>query len=167
MWLDRLANSTPSGSPPPTNRSYTSTPRRQTGLASNSAQRPPFSARSSTLSLGSSNDSTTSLLASRRLNGSALKQSTTIPDGPNPLDVLEKLLGLEGKKSFDTRPGINGVHAGGENDFELDFEGLSLHELALGDSSPVQEDSVYNSQTIDECMYSQVSIPPNTDRPFR
>jgi hypothetical protein len=163
MWLDRLSNSTPTGSPPPTKRAYSpAPPRRQTGHTPNSTQRPPFNARASSLSLGS-NDSTTSLLASRRPTASTLKQVTTVSNVPNPLDVLEKLLGSEGMDEVKAKPATNGVHNTlGEVGFELDFGGLSLQELALADSSPV-EDSVYNSQTIEECMYSRDCIPTLTD----
>lgn len=158
MW-DRISNSTSAGATPPQSRPYSPAPprRNQTGLP-NPGQRPDssFSARSSSLSL-ISNDSATSLLASKKTNGSALKQSTTIVNAPNPLDVLEKLLGVEGSRVTEQDPGTNGVHHDGQDEAELDFGGLGLHELALTDISGAGEKIVYNSQTIEECMYSQIS----------
>lgn len=165
MWLDRLSsNSTPSGSPPPpTNRSFPTTTRRPSNLGpSTSAQRPGFNPRSSSLSLAS-NESTTSLLASsRRPNGSGLRQSTTVPDTADPLEVLEKLLGSEGKGSTSSSkaPGINGANnASEESDFELDFEGLSLRELALGQED--ERESVYATQSIEECSFCRIYLPRN------
>lgn len=163
MWLDRLSgHSTPAVTPsvtpaPTTNRAYSPAPRRTTshlGPAS-AAQRPGFNPRSSSLSVHS-NDSTTSLLASsRRPNGSGLKQSLAVLDAPNPLSVLEKLLGNDEKKVSETGAPdvvVNGTKVSGEEDeFELDFDGLSLRELVLGDSAGVREDNVY-TQTIEECM---------------
>ena len=95
MWLDRLSgHSTPSATPPASRPYSPAPPRRPSHLApSSAAQRPGFSPRSSSLSLVS-NDSTTSLLASsKRVNGSALKQSVTTGDAPDPTKVLRRLIG--------------------------------------------------------------------------
>ena len=156
MWLDRLSShSTPSGSPPPpANRSYSPAPRRPSHLAPTTApQRPGFSPRSSSLSLVS-NDSTTSLLASsRKPNGSGLRQSSTVPDVAEPLEVLEKLLGPEMKGLADPTEAIaNGIVD--EIDLELDFGGLSLHEL-VAEKLPKPE-TVYNTQTAEECMSNPI-----------
>ena len=159
MWFNQLSNSNSTPSPPASNRSYSpAAPRRPTGLASSTAQRPSFQTRSSSLSLGSiSNDSTTSLLT-RRPNGSALKQSATPPNAADPLEVLEKLLGSEGKELPDTKSGTNGVHAeDDEQELELDFGGLTLQELALADIPTVDADPVYSTQTIEDCMYPHIS----------
>jgi hypothetical protein len=153
MWLDRLSShSTPSGSPPPANRSYSSAVRRPSHLAPTSTpQRPGFSPRSSSLSLVS-NDSTTSLLASsKKPNGSGLRQSSTVPDVTDPLEVLEKILGPEGKGIAGLANNISNGDAGDENDLELDFGGLSLHEYLAAEELP-KEETVYNTQTIEECM---------------
>jgi len=120
------------------------------------AQRPGFNPRTSSLSLNS-NDSTTSLLASsRRPNGSGLKESVTVLDTPDPLDVLEKLLGLEGKNSAEASgpTGVANGNKAAQDDFEyeLDFGGLTLRELAAREPAYSQENHV-STQTIEECMF--------------
>jgi hypothetical protein len=152
MWLDRLSgHSTPSNAPSqPPNRSYSPLPRRSSHLAPPTAsKRPGFSPQSSTLSLVS-NDSTTSLLGgSRRTNGSSLRQSTVVDDHPEPLEVLQKLLGAESKGVDLTDGAGNGAHD--LNLEELDFSGLSLRELAKSQQS--ESDGIHSHvpQTIEEC----------------
>lgn len=147
-------SATPSGSPPPpANRAYSPGPRRLSHLGpASAAQRPGFNPRSSSLSLHS-NDSSTSLLASvRRPNGSGLKRSITVPDAQEPLEVLEKLLGSEGKEISQPDTVVNGLHTT-EDDFdegEIDLEGLSLRELALQKSPYAKDENVYTSQTVEE-----------------
>ena len=141
MWLDRLSShSTPSGSPPPpANRSYGPAGRRPShlGPASN-PQRGGFSPRSSSLSLVS-NDSTTSLLApARKLNGSGLRQSSTVAEVKDPLEFLQNLLGADEK-----------TLAGNETHLELDFGGFTLREF-VGDCLPLGK-TAYDTQTIEEC----------------
>ena len=142
MWLDRLSGlSTPSPAPPSTSRAYSpAPPQRPSHLVPTSApQRPIFSPRSSSLSVHS-NDSTTSLLASsKRINGSSLKQSVTATDAPDPLKVLERLLG------GDANGQVSGSQVEGkettelELEGELDFGGLSLREiLASGETTDAQ-----------------------------
>jgi vacuolar protein sorting-associated protein 52 len=156
MWLDRLSgHSTPSNVPPqPHNRSYSPLPRRSSHLAPpTSSKRPGFSPQSSTLSLVS-NDSTTSLLeSSKKTNGSALRQSTTIADHPEPLEVLKKLLGAQGKDANIRDVSEDGV-GDLDPDEELDFSGLSLRELA--EPQPSESDGLQSHvlQTIEECMYA-------------
>jgi hypothetical protein len=155
MWLDRLSsNPTPSGNLPSSNRSYSPAPRRTSNLGPTpGSQRPAFNPRSSSLSLAS-NDSTTSLLStSRKQNGSSLKQSSIIPNSPDPLIVLQKLLGSkDGELGDRSKPRkSNGAEAISESDINLDFGGLSLQELALGETSGSQEKLVYNTQTVEEC----------------
>ncbi len=161
MWLDRLSGhstpaATPSGSPPPpANRAYSPAPRRPNHLGpASAAQRPGFNPRSSSLSINS-NDSTTSLLSSsRKPNGSGLKQSVTITDAPDPLEVIEKLLGPEGSATPETsrsKSALNGTSvAEVDDEEELDFEGLSLRELASRNPPP-EEDIEYTVQTTEEC----------------
>ena len=149
MWLDRL-HSTPSASSPPlTTRS--AAPRRPSHLAPSSApQRPGFNPRSSSLSLAS-NESTTSLLASsRRPNGSGPKQSYA---GPDPLNILERLLGPEGKTLKESSEAVNGAGASGI-DFELDFHGLSLRQLVTQEAADSRLEPVQNTQSIEECKYT-------------
>lgn len=153
MWLDRLSShSTPSGSPPPSNRSYSPAQRRPSHLApASAAQRPGFNPRSSSLSLVS-NDSATSLLASsKRPNGSGLKQTSTVPDVADPLQVLEKILGPEGKGSESSAHARSNGNAVDDDDLELDFGGLSLRDFLVSEELPETE-SVYSTQTIEECM---------------
>jgi hypothetical protein len=155
MWLDRLSShSTPSGSPPPpTNRAFSPATRRASHLApSSGSQRPGFSPRSSSLSLAS-NDSSTSLPATSRNHTSGLKQSTTISNAPEPLVVLERLLGPEGRGVTGTSKAINGVDGSEESEFGLDFEGLTLRELLAQESSTPEPEHVYTPQTVEECRY--------------
>jgi vacuolar protein sorting-associated protein 52 len=170
MWLDRLSgHSTPAGTPsasppPPANRSYSPAARRPSQLGpATSAQRPGFNPRSSSLSLHS-NDSTSSLLASsRRPNGSGLKQSVTVADAPDPLDVLEKLLGSERKEAI-TKLQVNGDNViKDEFEFELDFEDLSLREFVSRMSSSAKEHA-YTPQTVEECRFC-VSTSQNYANP--
>ena len=159
MWLDRLSShSTPSGSPPPpANRSYSPAARRSSRLAPAPAtHRPGFSPRSSSLSLVS-NDSTTSLLASsRKPNGSSLKQSNTIRDVAEPLEVLENLLGREGKGLADSKAAVNGTRsASDDSDLDLDFGGLGLREF-IAEELPTEDYTIYNAQTIEECTYTPI-----------
>jgi len=155
MWLDRLSgHSSPANPSPPHSRSFSPLPRRPNHLGPHSAsQRPAFTPRSSSLSLVS-NDSTASLLgAARRANGSGLKHSATHRDHPQPVEVLEKLLGIE------IREGENAVQNGEEfEEFEikdeLDFKGLTLFELAKFENTDNDDVHVYKSQGVDECMLS-------------
>ncbi|RDL33683.1 uncharacterized protein BP5553_08051 [Venustampulla echinocandica] len=163
MWLDRFSgHSTPaasaSGSPPPSaSRSYSPAPRRrQSNLGPPSAaQRPGFSPRSSSLSLAS-NDSTTSLLGlSKRPNGSALRQSVTAVDAPNPLDVLERLLASGDKESPSSertaaRNGIPSRLVYDDSELELDFGGLNLRDIAGGKGLLAKDDHIYAVQTVEE-----------------
>jgi hypothetical protein len=156
MWLDRLSgHSTPAPTPlasPPssTKRSYSPGARRSNLAPPISAQRPGFSPRSSSLSLPSS-DSTTSLLSSaRRPNGSGLKNAASVAEITGPLEVLEKLVGSETR----LRSNVSLVNNEDYSDFELDldFDGLSLKEIATGKLLPYAEESKYTAQSVEECM---------------
>ncbi|KAI0014248.1 Vps52-domain-containing protein [Xylariaceae sp. FL0662B] len=157
MWLDRLAGQTSSTSSPPGSRPYSPAPRRSaSGLGPyiTSQQRPGFTPRSSSLSLASNDSSTSSLLTlGRKANASTLKESITIYTGPEPADVLDKLLGAEGgytapvAKADSKSAGLISVE-----DLELDFDfgGLSIRELALSED-PVPDDvDVYRPQAAEE-----------------
>ncbi|KAH7314048.1 Sac2 family-domain-containing protein [Rhexocercosporidium sp. MPI-PUGE-AT-0058] len=125
-------------------------PRRPSHLGPASAiQRPGFSPRSSSLSINS-NDSTTSLLASsRRPNGSGLKKSATVLDTPDPLAVLEKLLGSEGN-GMDQKSSLTiGTTSVDDVEGELDFEGLNLRELISPKTIHAQE-GLYTMQTVEQ-----------------
>ncbi|KAK4655671.1 Vacuolar protein sorting-associated protein 52 [Podospora pseudocomata] len=159
MWLDRFAAQQQPGrnnSPPPSNRS-SPLPRRTSrsgGISpytTSQQQRPGISPRGSSLSLVS-NDSSSSLLASsRRANGSALRQSTTVDDAPDPEEVLARILG---PLSVDVSPAQHSSSTGiTEEDLELEFDfgGLSLRELAESDDADQLETvDTYRPQTVED-----------------
>ncbi|KAJ9131155.1 Vps52-domain-containing protein [Pleurostoma richardsiae] len=147
MWLDRLAH-TGTSTPPSGSRPISPLPRRTSSknIPYVTSQR---SARASSVSLVSS-DSTTSLLASaRRLNGSALKQSTTADDGKESLRVLEKLLGTSSQASAQQDgKGPNSVKP---EDLNLDFifDGRSLREVA-NEAADQASSRIHKPQTAQE-----------------
>ncbi|KAI0132771.1 Vps52/Sac2 family protein [Xylariales sp. AK1849] len=156
MWLDRLAGqqSSPSSSQPGS-RAYSPAPVRRAasgqGPYITSQQRPGTTPRSSSLmSLASNDSSTSSLLASsKRANGSTLKQSTTAYSGPDPVEVLNNILGHDaGDSGISDRPTSTVT----SDDLELDFDfgGLSLSELALSQDTATEAVNVYRSQTVEE-----------------
>ncbi|CAG9939133.1 unnamed protein product [Clonostachys rosea f. rosea IK726] len=135
MWLDRFGGAPPnaSGSSTPQSivRSYSPLPRRTTsgGLSPYvTSQRTGSSPRSSSLSLAS-NDSTSSLLSSsRKPNGSALRQTSTVYDGPSPEDIIEKL--LEEIQDDSDQPQEPSFVKKEDLDLIPEFGGLSLRQLA-------------------------------------
>ncbi|KAF4774465.1 Vps52/Sac2 family protein [Colletotrichum scovillei] len=154
MWLDRLAaqsNSSPSASQPGS-RPYSPLPRRTSSSPYVTSQRPGITPRGSQLSLVS-NDSSNSFLASRRVNGSGLKQSQTTYDGPDSVEILGQIL--------DTAPASEATTVTiGENDLELDFnfEGLSLRELASSDEIDRSDADSYRRQTAEEFEASKAQF---------
>ncbi|KAI1142114.1 Vps52-domain-containing protein [Hypoxylon sp. FL0543] len=158
MWLDRLAGQSTSPAPSqPGSRAYSPAPRRTpsgVGPYITSQQRPGIATRSSSLSLASTESSATSLLASsRRANGSTLKESRTIYSGPDPVDILNKLLGDEVKNAASaTRPVADSVSSISAEDLQLDFDfgGLSVRELALSEESAVDSAGVDRPQAAEE-----------------
>jgi hypothetical protein len=161
MWLDRLSgHSTPStiSSAPPNSRSFSPAPaRRPSYLAPQAAsQRPGYNPRSSSLSLVS-NDSTNSLLGNtRKVNGTGVKRRVALPDYPEPLEVLEKLLDSESKAANGTGNNNNEDAAQDEDELEgeFDFEGLSLRQFIESDILETGVSHVHSSQTVEECMYT-------------
>ncbi|KAI5926214.1 Sac2 family-domain-containing protein [Camillea tinctor] len=155
MWLDRLAGQ--SGSPTPSqpgSRSYSPAPRRSaSGLGPyiTSQQRPGLTPRSSSLSLASNDSSASSLLASsRRANGSSLKQSTTVYNGPEPVEVLNTLLGngVDDADPADKHAvsSITPEHL----ELQFDFGQLSLRELALSEDVIPDGPEIYTPQQAEE-----------------
>lgn len=143
MWLDRFSgHSTPSGSPPPHNRSHSPAPKRTSHLAPSQRSGLGLTTGSSTLSLGlSSNGSNVSLPAttSRLANGSSLRQehrpSSNVPD---PLKILRSILGVSSKEDDEqdlTRrpPDWN---------TDIDFGERSLEDYAGKDNAEVQIPSI-------------------------
>jgi len=95
------------------------------------------------------------LASSRKPNGSNLKQSSTVADAPNPLDVLEKLLGSERNgKAIVTKGGSNGSSKEDNFEEELDFGGLSLREFVSRESLDTKERYVSPEQSLEECMFN-------------
>ncbi|KAI1498639.1 Sac2 family-domain-containing protein [Biscogniauxia marginata] len=151
MWLDRLAGQSVSPAPSqPGSRAYSPAPRRSaSGLGPyiTSQQRPGLTPRSSSLSLASNDSSSSSLLvSSRRANGSNLKQSATIYAGPDPVEVLNTLLGggVEAGEPVDKKlsPAITSEHL----ELQFNFGGLSLRELALSEEFIPDGPDVYSPQ---------------------
>lgn len=150
MWLDRLATQGPSSrtiSPLPS-----PLPRRTSsaqGAAYPIYQRPGLSKKNSSTSLASAGSSTSVLASSKRVNGSGLKHSTTVSDGPDPEEVLAKIVG--------SRPDADGLRQEPDGeiteedlDLEYEFGDLSLRDLAAaGEKDRNMEPS---PQSIQECM---------------
>jgi hypothetical protein len=138
MWLDRLASqahTSGSSTPQPASRPYSPLPRRtSSSLGPYASQRTGHSPRGSSLSLVS-NDSNTSLLSQqRKTNASGLRQSSTAFNGPDPVDVLEKLLDVQPEEQTRSQSFVKEA----DIDLEPDFGGLSLKEL--GSAEADQED---------------------------
>ncbi|KAK4126344.1 Vps52-domain-containing protein [Parathielavia appendiculata] len=163
MWLDRFAGQHPPGSAPlpPNiqNRSHSPLPRRTSsarGPYVTSQQRPGILSRGSSLSLAS-NDSSSSLLgASKRTNGSALKQSTIVGDAPDPEAVLARILGPLHDPATSEEDQTRRIT---EDDLDLDFDfgGLSLHELAAADVGRAAADT-YRPQTVEDYERDKVKF---------
>lgn len=155
MWLDRFGGqSHPSPSPSPSqpaSRSFSPLPRRTSSTFSPyvTSHRPASTPRGSYTSLVS-NDSSTSLLASsRRPNGSSLKQSHTAHDGPDPVEILSKILGKGGLRDGDTAEEEFSITAK-DLGLDWDFEGASLRDFASADDE--EGPGPTRRQTVDECM---------------
>ncbi|KAK1244748.1 hypothetical protein MKX08_004377 [Trichoderma sp. CBMAI-0020] len=138
MWLDRLSGSQASASGPSTpqitSRHNSPLPRKpQANLSPYvTSQRQGPSPRGSSLSLVSS-DSTTSLLASsRKPNGSEVKQPAA-PQIPDSVNILEKLLTAD-SEIVGKPQGKAGLITEDDLGLDVDFGGLSLKELAAGGS---------------------------------
>ncbi|KAL0944223.1 vps52 sac2 family protein [Colletotrichum truncatum] len=158
MWLDRLAgqpNPSPSSSQPGS-RPYSPLPRRASNSPYVTSQRPGVTPRGSNLSLVS-NDSSTSFLAARKVNGSGLKQSQTTYDGPDSVEILTRILDTISPSSTTT---IRSEPKISENDLEMafDFEGLSLRELASSESSVTDGTDGYRRQTAEEFETSKAQF---------
>ncbi|CCU76951.1 putative Vps52 / Sac2 family protein/putative vacuolar protein sorting-associated protein 52 [Blumeria hordei DH14] len=144
MWLDRLArHSTPSPTPAATFAAHT---RKPNHAESTSTSRPP---RSSSLTV-QTNDAASSLLASRKFNGSGLKHSSSTSDISNPIQVLQEILATSGDRSSnflcDTKFDQN-LDEYFANKF--DFEGLSLQELVTTSFDSTDQVQDTNQKAVD------------------
>ncbi|KAF2089630.1 Vps52-domain-containing protein [Saccharata proteae CBS 121410] len=162
MWLDRFAShsqqSTPAGTPPQS-RSYSPAPRRPYLAPPQQPVRPGLNPRSSSLSLFSPASSTASLPQAARIpNGSALKfqiNDSPPPDVPDPLKVLEDIVGApprKGAASQDDGQRYHPAEKPAEIITEIDFGGLSLQAFAEADNETQREPYVntYSSESVDE-----------------
>ncbi|KAK4156229.1 Sac2 family-domain-containing protein [Chaetomidium leptoderma] len=153
MWLDRFAGQHPGSTPSPPNsqsRAQSPLPRRTSSARGPylTSQRPGLSPRGSSLSLVS-NDSSSSLLgASKRINGSALKQSSTVGDAPDPEAVLARLLGPL-PDTVAAEEDRAGRITEDDLDVDFDFGGVSLRELAGGGADRTTADT-YRPQTVED-----------------
>lgn len=162
MWLDRFSgHSTPSGSPPPQNRSFSPAPKRPSHLGPGPVSRPGFSPRSSSLNVAKFNSSTASLSSPRLPNGSGLKQQITVPaNSLNPLEVLEEIVGkhvhAEGKDQ-SIFEGDRGLGRPLELVEDIDFNGLGLHDFLEGpdDANGIRGMGILEGaeQSAEECEY--------------
>lgn len=82
-----------------------------------------------------------------------MKESKTIYTGPDPEDILSKLLGNYGQSTATaTKPVNSPVSSISAEDLELDFDfgGLSIRELALSEEAAVDDVGVYRPQAAEE-----------------
>ncbi|KAF9729277.1 hypothetical protein PMIN06_010873 [Paraphaeosphaeria minitans] len=161
MWgLDRLsAHSTPSGTPPPRRDSYSPAPRRlhPTDRPAPLPLRPGLNPRSSSLSLISPLSSTTSLPSTAGIpNGSARRRppGPVPPNVPDPVHVLEAIMGAPPRKPVPLKAGGIGVIPDKPDELEtgIDFGGLSLHDFATeGTPEPLASPvHTYCAQSVEE-----------------
>ena len=160
MWLDRFsANPTPTRSPPPQQRAFSPGPRRPNLQGHGGVSRPAFSPRSSSLNVsGKLNWSTTSLNSPRLPNGSGLKQQITLPpDSPDPLKVLEDIVGKPLHASDGEHEILqNGARLERPTELleEIDFSGLGLQDfLQREENEDVSDVLIETTQSADECEY--------------
>ncbi|KAK4632039.1 Vacuolar protein sorting-associated protein 52 B [Fulvia fulva] len=148
MWLDRFSvqSREPTPSPTPTStRSFSPAPRRSTPLGPSTLQRRPgLQPRSSSLSLASVAGSTDSLPATARVpNGSNLKnqlsQQTAPADGPDPLTVLQGIIGPTRKPENDDLA-LEGLDTTALAQ-QIDFGHLSLQDFASQDAEWAEKGS--------------------------
>lgn len=155
MWLDRLAGgpANPSGTstPQPGSRSYSPLPRRtSSNLSPYVTSQRGQSPRGSTLSLVSNDSSSSLLSSSRRPNGSGLRQTSTIDQGPNSLELLGKI--LQAFPAGDEKPSFQDVIREDDLDLDPNFGGLSLKELAQLEEGEDANGVAPRSQSIEECL---------------
>ncbi|KAF2122334.1 Sac2 family protein [Lophiotrema nucula] len=160
MWgLDRLsANSTPSGTPPPRRDSYSPAPRRPYPGAGPGPLplRPGLTPRSSSLNILSPNSSSTSLPSTQRIpNGSRYRRQGPTPvNVPEPVDVLESILGGPPRKSAVGKgDDVSQPKKPEEVVEDVDFGGLSLQAFAAADEPQIRHSApvhTYSAQSVEE-----------------
>lgn len=117
-----------------------------------SQQRPGIPPRSvSLLSLASNDSSNSSVPNSRRANGSALKQSTTVYTGLDPIAVLKTILG-DGAAAINDADKPSHVISAEDLELSFDFSGMSLCKLALSEApEKTSSTNQYPRQSISDC----------------
>ncbi|KAI5466575.1 Vps52/Sac2 family protein [Mariannaea sp. PMI_226] len=162
MWLDRLAGGPVSNpSPPssqPSSRPYSPLPRRTSSALSPyvTSQRQGPSPRSSSLSL-ISNDSSSSLLSSRKPNGSNLKQSSAPDPESGSAEVLETL--LTNITGFESTPTEQQTAISEEDiKLEVNFGGLSMKELVALPTPDRKVSSTQKPQTAGESEIERTKL---------
>lgn len=140
MWLDRFSQqSTPAGTPPPQGRASPA-PRRPYPGPGPYPNRPSFGPRSSSLSLASTQSTTSLAGASRLPNGSALRNelyTAPPPDLDEPVSVLQGIVGApprKVRKTTDTKAVDGEVPKPQKLADDIDFGGLSLEAFADEDN---------------------------------
>ncbi|KAK2064341.1 Vps52/Sac2 family protein [Colletotrichum caudatum] len=159
MWLDRLAaqsNPSPSTSSQPGSRPYSPLLRRTSSSPYVTSQRSALTSRGSQLSLVS-NDSSSSLLATRRVNGSGLKQSQTTYDGPDSVEILGQILNTT-SITDSTASSTAGIITQQDLELNFDFDGLSLREFASSNEAGTDETDSYWRQTAEEFETSKAQF---------
>ncbi|KAI9892866.1 MAG: hypothetical protein M1814_001025 [Vezdaea aestivalis] len=141
MWPDRLSNQ-----PPP--RQYSTSPRRPSHLGPGAfPTRPPYSPRSSSLSLPLNQSSSSLSAPGRPANGSNLRQSTvastpgTVSD---PLEVLSDIIGntvtrTSSSHTDESRPAVLE---------DIDFGTLSIQEFAAAESEKKDHRNLSNGAPV-------------------
>lgn len=162
MWgLDRISgHSTPLGGTPPRRESFSPAPRRPYPSGPGPLPvRPGLNPRSSSLSLVSPLSSTSSLPQTANIpNGSGRRRPPgSVPlNVPDPLQVLEQIMGGPPRKPVAVQAGGIGVlpDKPEELDTDIDFEGLSLQDFAAAEvHRPVTSlVHTYSAQSVEECM---------------
>jgi len=106
-----------------------------------------------------SNDSSSSLLAaSKRANGSTLKQSTTVEDAPDPEAVLAGILGPSsgGSASEDIRDGRRITAE--DLDLDFDFGGQDLRELVNSDAQLDVRAAPHQPQSVEDYEHDKAKF---------
>jgi hypothetical protein len=164
MWgLDRLsAHPTPSGTPPPRRDSYSPAPRRPYAAGPMPLPpRPGINPRSSSLSLVSPGSSTLSLPAGARIpNGAGRRRPPggAPPNVPDPIQVLEQIMGGPPRKPVVSRGDQFGAIPGKPDQVEvnIDFGELSLQDFVAQAAAEKRQSSpvhTYSAQSVEECTF--------------
>ncbi|RMZ70097.1 Vps52 Sac2 family [Pyrenophora seminiperda CCB06] len=141
------------GTPPPRRDSYSPAPRRGYPAAPAQPVRPGLTPRSSSLTLLlSPNASSTSLASSARMpNGGPRRRPTAPPNVPDPVHVLESIMGGPPRSLAATDGGAAGTILArpDEVDEDIDFGGLSLQAFAAEVKAPSSVHT-YSAQSVEE-----------------